>query len=94
MTSTLWEYFGRRGPTNEVFELYRMPVGVKSPTERLASKQRLRKGLFWLDAGDDPALGNEWLSGWFNFEEDKLTEAQANALIQAWAQADDWPGRP
>lgn len=94
MNTTVWEYYGRRGVDGTVCELYRMPAGLTQPSQRLATKQRLRKGLFWLDAGDDGALSNEWASGWFDFGTDRLTDIQVAALIEDWALRDAWPGRP
>lgn len=93
-TSSDWNYYGRDGSGGEITELYRMPADKASPMDKLAAKQRLRKGLFWMDAGDDPALGNDWISGWFDFEDNRLTEAQAAALIADWVARSDWPGRP
>lgn len=89
-----WAYFGRRGATGEVYELYRMPVAPMKPLARLAAAQRLHKGLFWLSAGDDPALGNELAAGDFSFVDDALSDEAAAALIADWATRPDWPGRP
>jgi hypothetical protein len=94
MNTTGWEYYGRRGIDGEVCELYRMPVAPEPASQRLATKQRLRKGLFWLEAGDDNALANDWASGWFDFDSDRLTEIQVLRLIDDWALRDTWPGRP
>lgn len=94
MNTVAWEYFGRRNADNEVTEIYRMPAGSMHPADRLAAKQRLRQGMFWLDAGDDVGLNNDWLSGWFDFQEDRLTDAEAGELIRDWATRDVWPGRP
>lgn len=89
-----WAYFGRRGATGSVYELYRMPVGPMKPMARLAAAQRLRKGLYWLAAGDDPALANELASGNFSFVDDALSDEAAAALIADWATRAEWPGRP
>lgn len=93
MSKAAWEYYGRDGP-NGIHELYRCPASSRTPSQRFATMQRLRKGLFWLDASDDPALNNEWASGWFSFEENRLTEEQAAALVLDWGSRDRWPGRP
>lgn len=89
-----WEYYGRDGADGRVTELYRMPAGNASPSAKLAGKQRLRKGMFWMDAGDDPALGNDWASGWFDFDDNRLSSALAADLMADWATRQVWPGRP
>lgn len=94
VNSGTWEYYGRDGADGKVTELYRVPAGKATPLEKLAAKQRLRKGLFWMDAGDDPALGNDWATGWFDFEDNRLTEAEAAALVADWGARSLWPGRP
>jgi hypothetical protein len=89
-----WEYFGRRNGRNEVIEIYRMPTDVDDPMDRFAAKQRLRKGLFWLEDPEDTALSNEWATGWFDFDEDRLTEDQVASFIAEWVDRPVWPGRP
>lgn len=90
----VWEYYGRHGPTGAVTELYRMPAGATTELAKLAGKQRLRKGIFWLDAADDTGIRDDWLAGWFDFESHRLSDAQAAALVADWAARPIWPGRP
>lgn len=89
-----WEYFGRRNAQNEIVELYRMPAGIADPVERFAGQQRLRMGLFWLADPQDGALSNEWASGWFDFDDDRLSEQDAARIVADWATRETWPGRP
>lgn len=93
-TVPVWEYYGRHGAGGKVTELYRMPAGPMPAMSKLAAKQRLRKGIFWLDAADDAGLSDDWLSGWFDFDTDRLSETRAAALIADWAARPVWPGRP
>ena len=92
--SQVWAYYGRRNARNEVVELYRMPAGVADPMARFAAKQRLRKGMFWLDDPEDTALSNDWMTGWFDFDDDRLTEQAAAQIIADWTTREVWPGRP
>lgn len=89
-----WEYYGHEDVNGEVTELYRMPAGPMPEIQKLATKERLHPGLVWIDAGDDPVLRNEFLTGWFDFQSNRLTEERVASLMAEWAQREKWPGRP
>ncbi|MEI7441571.1 MAG: hypothetical protein WCK43_08095 [bacterium] len=88
-----WEYFGRHGGSEDIFEIFRAPAGIADPVSRFKSMQRLHQDLVWRDASSDPALGNEWASGWFDFEDEKITEDDVARLTKAWSGPNKWPGR-
>ncbi len=90
----VWEYFGREGVEGKVVELYRVPIDEADRFQRFGKKQRLRKGCIWQDAGDDPGLLNDYVTGWFSIEDNKLSVDEVVVLIEDWASRKEWPGRP
>ena len=92
MTQTHWEYYGRDGALG-IYELFRCPSDKKG-AEKFQYMQRLKQGGIWADASTETALRNEWLSGWFDFDDNRLEESEARRLAQEWAQREKWPGRP
>jgi len=88
-----WEYYGRDG-VEGYSELWRTPKGIADPNARFAAMQRFHKDGIWRDASNDPALCNDWLTGWFDFDDNRITPNEAETLIKDWSQRSEWPGRP
>lgn len=88
-----WEYYGREGADGKYTELYRMPSHLNG-IEKFAAKQRLRKDLSWTEVPGDNGLSNDWATGWFDFEDNRLTEEQVKKIVDDWINRNVWPGRP
>lgn len=89
-----WKYFGRSGGGDKVFEIFRLPSELykkKMGMRQLHEMERLLPGGAWKKDSNDKTMLNEYLSGWFD-EDDEISVETVEELVSKWS-TDKWPGR-
>lgn len=81
MNEEKWEYYGRDGASG-YSALYRVLATPRTePFTSFAEMEQYMPDGTWKFAGDQLGLKNDWASGWFDFESNRLSESEAMQLM-------------
>jgi hypothetical protein len=89
VVSNRFRYFGRTGGVH-LREIYRCPDnGLPLWKQELENVQVAKPGFLWEAAATLERVQRDYLTGWFD-DEDELTVEQVTQLLEKW-NAEGWP---